>query len=469
VWIDKAQQLQDIHSSTAESATVRAWTAPGGTAYSTMIWAPELHQINGKWYIYVAAAANNDNDTHRMYVLERDNPDPFGSYTFKGQIAAATDRWAIDGTVLQWQGKLYFIWSGWPGASNGRQNLYIAEMSNPWTISGDRVLLSEPQSAWEMHGMPINEGPEVLIHDGQLHIIYSGSGYWTQQYALGRLTYDGTGSVMDRANWVKASSPVFQQAGQVVGVGHASFTTSPDGTQDWIVYHSHPSPGGDPDQRVVRIQPFTWFANGTPNFSTPLPSSTILEAPSGLADADRPLVQGDYDGSGAVNYLDLEVYQAQTGLAIFPGVSADGNGDGSIDGADFLLWQRQLGAPATSQASATAVSIDQLVPSASPVTAEPNLRGLSGLSPFASSRDSESGSGFVEPANVDAVDAAIIRLLSGETTPDGETDDLAAPIPRKRIKLSAAALADVELVKLSDERCARLPTTRSKIASMELT
>jgi GH43 family beta-xylosidase len=350
VWIDRAEQLQDVHASDPASDSVRAWTAPSGTNYSEQVWAPELHQINGKWYIYVAAS-DGDNATHRMHVLERDDPNPMGAFTYKGQLAATTDRWAIDGTVLQWQDQLYFVWSGWPGFTDGQQNLYIAQMSDPLTISGSRSILSTPQFAWEQHGLPINEGPEVLIHNGQLRIIYSASGYWSPNYALGELTYDGSGALLSAANWVKSATPVFQKTSQVVGVGHASFVKSPDGTQDWIVYHSHPSPGGDPDQRVIRIQPFTYDADGSPNFGAPLSPATSIEAPSGVPAAERSALPGDYDASGAVNTLDLKVFAEQFGAAVFPGTGGDGAGDGFVDGADFLLWQRQLGAAAISQAS----------------------------------------------------------------------------------------------------------------------
>jgi GH43 family beta-xylosidase len=358
VWIDKAAELQDIHSSTPESTTVRAWQAPAGTNYSGQIWAPELHQLDGKWYIYVAASDGN-NETHRMHVLERDSPNPMGTYIYKGMIAASTDRWAIDGTVFEWGGKRYFLWSGWPGTTNVQQNLYIAEMSNPWTITGNRVLLSEPTAAWERHGLPINEGPQVLTHDGQLHIIYSGSGYWSQNYALGRLTYDGVGPIMNRSSWTKASGPVFQKTAEIVGVGHASFTKSPDGTQDWIVYHAHPSPGGNADARVIRIQPFTFNANGTPNFGAPIFSNTV-EVPSGVPDADGPVLPGDFDASGTVNAQDLAVWKAQFGGEKFPGRA--------VDGADFLAWQRQLGAVATSVAmeSSAAASAIEIAAESSP-------------------------------------------------------------------------------------------------------
>jgi GH43 family beta-xylosidase len=350
VWIEQAKYLQDVDRNDADNASFRAWRAPSGTNYSGQIWAPELHQIDGKWYIYVAASDGN-NATHRMHVLERNDPNPLGAYTYKGQLAATTDRWAIDGTVLEWQDQLYFIWSGWPSFTDGRQNLYIAEMSNPWTISGERVLLAEPQYTWEKHGLAINEGPQVLINDGQLHIIYSASGYWTPQYALGRLTFNGTGDIMSRSSWTKAPSPVFQATSEVVGVGHASFTKSPDDTQDWMVYHAHPSPGGNPDARVIRIQTFTYLANGAPNFGIPLPANSVVEIESGHADADRPLLAGDFDASGAVSNTDLNIWRLQYAREIFPGYA--------VDGADFLAWQQNLGATAP---ASVVISLREMTP-----------------------------------------------------------------------------------------------------------
>lgn len=355
VWIDRAEHLEDIHASDPNSVSMKVWTAPGGTNYSGQIWAPELHQLNGKWYIYVAAS-NGTNATHRMHVLERDDPNPMGAYVYKGQLAATTDRWAIDGTVLEWQGSLYFIWSGWPGTTDGQQNLYIAEMSTPWTISGNRSLLSAPTYGWERNGLPINEGPQVLIHEGKLHIIYSASGYWTHQYALGRLTYNGDGSpasIMNANSWTKATTPVFQQAGDIVGTGHASFVKSPDGTENWIVYHAHHDRYNWQDDRDILIQQFTFNADGTPNFGTPIPKTTPIEVPSGYADADRELVPGDYDASGATNVGDLAVFAGLFGLPITPGVSADGDANGFVDGGDFLRWQRHFGAIAAAVAPAS--------------------------------------------------------------------------------------------------------------------
>lgn len=367
VFIDRAARLEDIHQSDPASTTQKVWTAPGGTNYSGQIWAPELFRLNGKWYIYVAASDGN-NATHRMHVLERDAADPLGPYVYKGQLAATTDRWAIDGTVLEWNEKLYFIWSGWPGTVDGQQNLYIAEMSNPWTISGERSLLSVPTYNWERFGLPINEGPQILIHEGQLHIIYSASGYWRHEYALGRLTYNGVGRLTSASSWVKSPTPVFKQAGDIVGTGHASFVQSPDGTQNWIVYHAHHDRYNWQDNRDILIQEFTFNADGTPNFGTPIPKTTPIVVPSGYVDAERPFVAGDFDASGVTNAADLTVFKGSFGQTITPGISADADGNGIVDGADFLYWQRNYGAQAAVAVNASAV-VASSAPPAEPIAA----------------------------------------------------------------------------------------------------
>jgi GH43 family beta-xylosidase len=346
VAISRAQALQDIHPNSPGSDTLVVWSAPPGTNYSAEVWAPELHFLDGKWYIYVAASDGN-NDNHRMHVLERDAADPFGPFVYKAQLAPTVDRWAIDGTVLEWQGNRYFVWSGWPGFSNGQQNLYIAQMLNPWTLRGDRVMISAPLYGWETHGMPINEGPQILIHDGKLHIIYSASGFWTPQYALGRLTYNGTGSLLNPASWTKAPQPVFQSGNGVVGVGHASFTKSPDGTEDWIVYHAHRNPAGPPGEEIrdVRIQPFTFFADDTPNFGPPLPLNQVIAAPSVGPDPDRNFVHGDYNANGVIDNVDFAVWKATFGNAVFPGSAADGNGDGVVNAGDYVVWRKRKDSP----------------------------------------------------------------------------------------------------------------------------
>lgn len=275
VWLNAAVNLEDI----GKGGWKCVWRSTQGTAYSKEVWAPELHFIRGKWYIYVAAD-DGDNFHHHMYVLEGTSIDPIQPFRLKGKIAAPEDRWAIDGTVLEMpDGKLYFIWSGWEGTDNIAQNLYIAPMNNPWTIDGPRVCLSRPGHLWERHGLPINEGPEVLWHGNRLFVIYSASGMWTDDYCLGELAWNG-GDVLDPKSWVKNPEPVFASSESVFGPGHCSFVLSPDGKEDWIVYHAHVHRGSGA-MRDVRIQRFTWKADDSPDFGTPVSAETPLARPSG--------------------------------------------------------------------------------------------------------------------------------------------------------------------------------------------
>ena len=260
---------------------VRVYSAPQGTMYSREYWAPELHYVRGRWYIYVAADDGN-NDNHRMYALGALTDDPTGPFEMLGKVTDDTDKWAIDATVLEYEDKLYFIWSGWEGDRNVRQDIYIAEMSDPITVSGKRVMLSKPEYEWEMracvNGLPtINEGPAVLKKDGTVHIIYSASGSWSDEYCLGMLTFRG-GDILDPACWTKSAEPVFSKREGAYSTGHCSFTVSPSGNEDWIVYHANVKPGLGWGGRGVRAQKFTWDGD-VPVFGLPVKAGEEIEIP----------------------------------------------------------------------------------------------------------------------------------------------------------------------------------------------
>ncbi|WP_206108053.1 family 43 glycosylhydrolase [Paludisphaera soli] len=268
----------------AESRVI--WEPAPGTPYSKEIWAPEIHHLRGKWYVYVAAD-DGRNANHRMVVLENPAADPFeGEFVFKGKLADQSDRWAIDGTVLKLgEGeaeRLYFVWSGWEGDRNVDQRTYIAPMSDPAAISGPRVELSRPTLDWEKAAGPptINEGPQALVRDGRMFLIYSAAGSWSDFYCLGMLSAKADADPLDPASWTKAPAPVFASGNDVTAPGHCSFTKSPDGSQDWIVYHAAKRPGSG-WSRSVRAQPFTWDADGFPDFDVPTPHDRPIPVPSG--------------------------------------------------------------------------------------------------------------------------------------------------------------------------------------------
>lgn len=289
IW--KATSIADLK--TAKKKIV--WTPPPTGPYSKDIWAPELHYLQGKWYIYFAADAGS-NESHRLWVIENSSKDPLeGEWVMKGKLADASDKWAIDGSVFEHMGNLYAVWSGWEGDVNGRQDIYLARMSNPWTIEGERVRLSVPEYPWEKVGdikdnprepphVDVNEGPQFLKRGDKLFLIYSASGCWTENYSLGMLTASAASDLLNSASWKKSPQPVFQQSkeARAYGTGHNSFFKSPDGTEDWILYHANARPGqGCGRFRSPRAQRFTWNADGTPNFGRPVPLGKPLRKPSG--------------------------------------------------------------------------------------------------------------------------------------------------------------------------------------------
>ncbi len=259
------------------------WTPPPGTRYSRELWAPELHYLDGKWYVYFAAD-DGDNQNHRMYALASATAELSSDFSFSGQVTDATDRWAIDGTVIEINGQRYFVWSGWEGEVNEAQHLYIARMAGPTAITSERVRISSPEYAWEKRGagdgLPtINEGPQVLRHGvvasgGHLYLIYSASGSWSDDYCLGQLDFVGT-DPMRPESWRKHPRPVFEGTESVISPGHCSFLWI--GGRDYIVYHHIRSKGGGWTDRQVKVQPFYWTAQGAPVFGVPVQDSAVVE------------------------------------------------------------------------------------------------------------------------------------------------------------------------------------------------
>jgi GH43 family beta-xylosidase len=272
---------------------VRVWSAPEEGWNQSHIWAPELHFVNGRWYIYYAAGRDGPPFIHqRSGVLRSVGSDPQGEYREQGQLdtgdpsdGSSENIWAIDVTVDSINGTLYAVWSGWKGNRDDDstpQHLYIAEMENPWTLGSDRVRISSPTAEWERgKELDINEGPTILKRDGEVFILYSTRESWLPAYRLGQLRLTGA-DPMDPDSWTKRG-PVFHGTDEVHGTGHASYTTSPDGTENWILYHSKTDtePGWD---RVIRTQPFTWDDDGHPQFGRPVPADSALPVPSGQAD-----------------------------------------------------------------------------------------------------------------------------------------------------------------------------------------
>lgn len=283
IEIRRSKTLQGL----GDAEPVVAWRKYETGPLSANIWAPEIHYIEGKWYIYFAAARTTETKEglfdHRMYVLENASENPLeGQWVEKGQVRTQWESFALDATTFEHRGVRYYVWAQKDPEIEGNSNLYISEMSNPWTLKGKQVMISTPEYPWEVIGFKVNEGAAVLKRNGRIYIGYSASAT-DHNYCMGLLYADESADLLDPASWVKSPEPVFQtsEATGQYGPGHNSFTVSEDG-EDVIVYHArnYKEITGDPlydPNRHTRAQVFTWNEDGTPNFGVPEPDGAENE------------------------------------------------------------------------------------------------------------------------------------------------------------------------------------------------
>jgi len=250
---------------------------------SKNLWAPEIHYINKKWYIYYTANDGGGDSTRKIFVLENKEDDPFeGTWTDKGSIHTAYA--GLDGTVFEHRGSLFFLYAGYGHFPEYGSAIYMAKMINPWTIEGENVLLSAPTDPWEMQGgMAINEGPVILKNNGKIFLVFSASTCWSDDYSLGLLTCSEQDDLMNPKSWIKTLGPVFQKSleNEVFGPGHNSFVKSPDCKEDWIIYHAISVSGAGSAHRSTRAQKFGWDEQGNPDFGIPVPIDHPIDVPSG--------------------------------------------------------------------------------------------------------------------------------------------------------------------------------------------
>ncbi len=277
IEIRRADTIQGL-GTTKEIKVI--WKKHDSGNMSWHIWAPEMHFIDGKWYIYFAAGKKEAIWEIRPWALSNASADPFeGEWKEEGRVITGMDSFSLDATTFEHKGKRYFIWAQKEPGTENNSDLFIAEMETPLKLKLPAVLISKPDHQWERIGYNVNEGPAILKKNGKIFLAYSASAT-DHNYCMGLLTADENANLLDPKSWKKTPEPVFKTnvASSQYGPGHNSFTVSEDGKHDVMIYHARnyrdvkPNPLQDPN-RHMRAQIVNWKADGTPDFGEPLPDS----------------------------------------------------------------------------------------------------------------------------------------------------------------------------------------------------
>jgi len=267
--------------STAEPTVI--WRKHARGPMSAHIWAPEIHFIDGKWYLYFSASDIGDLwGALRPYVLEGEGANPLeAAWIEKGQMKLGWESFSLDATTFEHRGARYYVWTQIEPDVKGT-NLYIARMDTPWSITGKITKLAQPDQDWEKRGHWVCEAPAVLIKNGRVWMTYSASAT-DASYCLGLLSADANADLLDASAWRKSPLPVLSSylPASQFGPGHNSFTTTPDGKTDILVYHARNydlirgNPLRNPD-RATRAQAIRWRPDGSPDFGAPVPDGPYL-------------------------------------------------------------------------------------------------------------------------------------------------------------------------------------------------
>ena len=262
----------------AEAEEKVLWKKHESGPMSKHIWAPEIHYLFGKWYIYFAGGEMEDEWEIRPYVLECQGDNPMkDEWIEKGKMVRAKEdefsfeAFSLDATVFENKGKWYYIWAEKVGVGKQISNLYIAEMENGYTLKTVQELLTTPDYDWERHGFWVNEGPGIIKHDGKIFMTYSASETGIQ-YCVGMLSADEDADLLDPRSWTKERYPVLatNEEKGIYGPGHNSFTKDEEGN-DIIVYHARTeakivgNPLYNPNRHAMLMR-VKWSEDGRPVF-----------------------------------------------------------------------------------------------------------------------------------------------------------------------------------------------------------
>lgn len=262
-----------------------------GRAMTGCFWAPELHVIDGKLSVlfmpcFDGPATNPDgtpNDRagkpdmwtgscHIMQLKQHSDGTDFDPrepenwtvpkpiLTPTGGVLNPIQRISLDMTVISDSGRWYYAWQQ-------VGSIWIASFdpAHPERLTCEPKQVVVPEFAWDNM---IAEGPNAIVHDGMIYLIYSGSLVGID-YTTGLVTAPAgqDADLTDPNVWTKLDYPL-QKSGVYngqwqLGTGHGMWSTDEDGNPIYVFHNAEYENGryGGRDAQVRRVH---WSKEGMP-------------------------------------------------------------------------------------------------------------------------------------------------------------------------------------------------------------
>lgn len=248
-------------------------------------WAPEVIEHKGKYYMYYTARWSKNNSL-RIGVAVSESPrgpfkDVYNHPMFDFGYAAIDANVLIDDDGGKY---LYFSRDCSENIVEGRHesHIYGVKLNDDMvSVSSEPVLLTKPDQYWEKASgseWRWNEGPFVFKKNGLYYLMYSANFYADRTYSIGYATssnplgpyvkYENNPIVASDASWDYVSGP-----------GHNSLAVSPDGSELFIVYHTHTMPGIGGGNRQMHIDRMGLRKDGSIYVNAPTVTGQLM--PSG--------------------------------------------------------------------------------------------------------------------------------------------------------------------------------------------
>lgn len=245
VILRRARSIEAL--ATAEEICI--WHEKNSDESYRWVWAPEIREIEGTWYVFFTTATSPDvwSIRPRVIACNKGDRDPFKPENWEqdGHLMEPVEgdnysfkHFSLDMTHFEDGGRHYVVWAEKPNTSD----VLIAEVDGkaPWKLKSKCTILTKPEYAWEHDGNTwVNEGPAVIKNRGKVYLAYSASAV-NHTYCVGLLSANSGNNLLDIAAWKKMRYPMLSTEDLPAdqnGPGHNSFTTDGYGNPV-MVYHA---------------------------------------------------------------------------------------------------------------------------------------------------------------------------------------------------------------------------------------